>query len=307
VAHAEAQRRKLGLGDLLLVVVVFVWGINVPLTKLLLRQLTPVQIIGLRWPPFAISLMVLLLATRRQWRIRWRDLWWLILLAVPGVAANQFLWVIGLDSTSPSRSSLIFSTSVVFAALMAPLFGGAPLRRVGWAGVAVALFGLYVVLSAGFSIGLLDSPTSYGDFLTLCSALCVAFFTAASRPFIRRYGSLTFTTYAIVLGAVFIAPIAGPTAVRADFASLSLVSWLCLSHMIFLGGAVGFLCWFAGVDHIGPARTAVYQCIIPVMAVAASALLVGDRLTVVQFVGAAIALAGVLLARTDVGDDAEHE
>jgi len=47
------HRRKLGLGDLLLVVVVIVWGINVPLTKILLNQLTPVPIIGLRWPPFA--------------------------------------------------------------------------------------------------------------------------------------------------------------------------------------------------------------------------------------------------------------
>ncbi len=301
------HRRKLGLGDLLLVVVVIVWGINVPLTKILLNQLTPVQIIGLRWPPFALSLIVVLLAMRRRWRIRRRDLWWLVLLAVPGVAANQFLWVTGLDSTLPSRSSLIFSSAAVVAPLLAPLFGGAPLRRIGWTGVGIALFGLYIVLSKGFSEGLLNSPTSRGDFLTFCSALCVALFTAASRPFIRRYGSVTFTTYAIVLGAVFIAPIATRSALRADFASLSLVSWLCLGHMIFLGGTVGFLCWFAGVSRIGPARTAVYQCLIPVMAVAASAVLVNDRLSVTQLLGAAIALGGVLLARTDVGAESNNK
>ncbi len=301
------HRRKLGLGDLLLVVVVIVWGINVPLTKILLNQLTPVQIIGLRWPPFALSLIVVLLLTQREWRIRRRDLWWLVLLAVPGVAANQFLWVIGLDSTLPSRSSLIFSSAAVVAPLLAPLFGGAPLRRIGWTGVGIALFGLYIVLSKGFSEGLLNSPTSRGDFLTFCSALCVALFTAASRPFIRRYGSVTFTTYAIVLGAVFIAPIAARSALRADFASLSLVSWLCLGHTIFLGGTVGFLCWFAGVHRIGPARTAVYQCLIPVMAVAASAVLVNDRLSVTQLLGAAIALGGVLLARTDVGAESNNK
>ncbi|MGD8241122.1 MAG: DMT family transporter [Armatimonadota bacterium] len=297
------QRRKLGLGDLFLVVVVIVWGINVPLTKLLLDQLTPVQIIGLRWPPFAISLVLLAIAMRRNLRIRRRDFGWLVLLAIPAVAANQFLWVIGLSTTLASRSALIFSTSAVFAGLLAPLFGGTPLRRVGWTGVGIALFGLYIVLSKGFTESLLDSPTSRGDLLTLCSALCVALVTAASRPFVRRYGSATFTTYAIALGALFITPIAAPSAIRADFGSLSLVSWLCLGHMIFLAGAVGFLCWFAGVDRIGPARTAVYQCIIPIMAIGASALLVNDRLTIAQLIGAAIALGGVLLARTDPGPE----
>jgi len=300
------HRRGLGLGDVLLMVVVIVWGVNVPLTKILLEQLTPVQIVGLRWPPVAISFVVVVLATRREWRIRWRDLGWLLLLSVPGVAANQFLWVTGLDGTFPTRSALIFSSAAVAAPLLAPVFGGAPLRRIGWTGVGIALFGLYIVLSNGFSAGLLDSPTSRGDFLTFCSAMCVALFTAASRPFIRRYGTVTFTTYCMVLGAVFIAPVTARSVLAVDLASLTVISWLCLGHTIFLAGTVGFLCWFGGVDRIGPARTAVYQCIIPIGAIVSSALLVDDRLTLTQFFGAAVALGGVLLARTDVGNDSKN-
>ena len=61
--------------------------------------------------------------------------------------------------------------------------------------------------------------------------------------------------------------------------------------------AVAYLLWYRGVRTIGQSRTSVYQNLVPVIALAGAWLWLQETPTPQQLVGAAVILAGVVLAR----------
>jgi len=55
--------------------------------------------------------------------------------------------------------------------------------------------------------------------------------------------------------------------------------------------------WYRAIAHTSPAKTAVYQYLVPVIAIIASAIFLNERLTWLQLVGSVVVLLGVALAR----------
>lgn len=293
--------------------VVVVWGLNFPATKILRNELSTLQVLGLRWPAFAALLLVVTLIVEKRRRVSGRDFLALALIAVPGIVLNQMMWVHGLGATTASRSALILATGPIFANLFTPLFGGRPLGSIGWLGIILALGGICLVMTGPSLAGpvpallrrvyddIFYSPASFGDLLQLGAAASIGFFTAASRPYVRKYSPLLFVTYTVCIGAVLMVPFVVKPLSHLDFAHVSLKAWGWLAYTTVGAGVFGFICWFNGVAKIGPARTAVYQTVIPVAAVAAAVPLLHDALTPIQLLGGALTLGGVFIARMDEG------
>ena len=57
-------------------------------------------------------------------------------------------------------------------------------------------------------------------------------------------------------------------------------------------------CWQRGISHIGANRVLVYQYIITLTAVTAGVLLLGESFGINKFLGGAVILVGVYLARS---------
>src|SRR5438552_3232296 len=73
---------------------------------------------------------------------------------------------------------------------------------------------------------------------------------------------------------------------------------VCIAALTALAVAVGYVFWYASVQAVGGPRTAIYSNLIPIVALLASWLLLGESLGPVQAAGAAVVLAGVSLARS---------
>ena len=58
---------------------------------------------------------------------------------------------------------------------------------------------------------------------------------------------------------------------------------------------VAYVIWNRSVKVVGPSRTVIYMCLTPLIAVAAAAVLLGERPRPLQAVGAALIIAGVVL------------
>jgi drug/metabolite transporter (DMT)-like permease len=64
---------------------------------------------------------------------------------------------------------------------------------------------------------------------------------------------------------------------------------------------VAYLLWNRSVKAIGGARTAIYMCLTPVVAVFGAWLLLGERPHALQAIGAVFIIVGVLLTRIGGG------
>ncbi|MEM0489413.1 MAG: EamA family transporter, partial [Candidatus Bathyarchaeia archaeon] len=72
---------------------------------------------------------------------------------------------------------------------------------------------------------------------------------------------------------------------------------LSLIYSAILAVALGYAIWYTGVNHIGSAKTAIYEYLITVIAITAAWILLNETLNPIQITGAALVFAGLFRSR----------
>lgn len=285
--------------DLLLVSMTFIWGLNFSVTKIALRAFSPIAFNTLR---FIIATSFLLAVLRRRdggIRVDRRDLMALVILGVLGHGVYQVFFIEGLAHTTAANSSLLMATVPIFVALLSAALG---IERVGaqrWLGILLS-FGGIILITLGAN-GRIDLSSSHllGDGLMLGGAITWAVYTVASKPLLARYSPLYLTAITMVPGTLVWLAIGLPAMMAQDWTAPSLGAWGGLLYSAIFSVGVAFLIWFNGVQKIGNARTAVYSNGTPVFATLLAWLILGERMTWLQILGAVVILVGVALVRRE--------
>jgi len=301
---------------LAMLALVIVWGFNFALVKATFDELPPLVFNGLR---FAIASVLLLLALRRiepnriqDWSktmsepaARGRVEWWkLLVLGLTGNSAYQLFFILGLARTTAGNSSIILATSPIFIALLGAALRIERLTRRAWAGIILAFAGILLLVSGKGEINL-GSRTIVGDILIILCTVCWSVYTVFSRPFLKQLSPLRLTAVTMALGTPALILAAVPQMIRLDWTDVTWQSWAALAFSATFAVALGYVVWYTSVKIVGNTRTAVYSNLIPVVALISAWLLLGETISAIQGVGAAVVLAGVSLARSAAPPPAE--
>jgi drug/metabolite transporter (DMT)-like permease len=162
-----------------------------------------------------------------------------------------------------------------------------------WAGAVLSIFG--VALVAGVSFTLSGSASGYLFMGGACiSWVAYCFFT---RPLLGRYSRICVVFWQSLFGFagflpfVFFEPLpnlAPPPGVWA--------------HIVFLGvccSALGYWFYAGALEVLGVGVSSVFINFIPVITAAAGFFILGDRLSPLQWAGAALVVAGVYLVMVE--------
>jgi len=115
-----------------------------------------------------------------------------------------------------------------------------------------------------------------------------------TKPLSGRYPMLTITFWQMVIGAVGCIPFA--IVEHQVWTGLSATALLNAAFLGILASALGYWLYIVVLERLGPGRSSVFINLIPVVSVVASFLILGERLSFLQLVGAVIAVTGVYLA-----------
>jgi len=210
-----------------------------------------------------------------------------------GVAAYALCFMYGLQSVSASRGSLIMALVPAATLLGGALFLHEPLTRQRVLGVALALVGVAVELGDGNPLKLFTAPIGYGEVALFGCVLAWSAYTLLGKRIMGDgISPLAATTCAAITGTaiLFIACV-----IMGDLGAPNATwkGWLSLAFMGVLGTAIAYYWFFDGVKVIGPARSAVFVNLVPVVAITLGVLLLGERLDVSMLAGAALVVSGV--------------
>ena len=270
---------------------VLAWGSNFTAMKLALDQVPPFLFVGLR---FAVLLPLLAVLKRPA------VAWWKIVAVGALINMGQFAFLFAaLDGhATAGLASLLIQTQVPLTILMAVLIFGERLRAMQAAGVMVAMAGLGVfALSAGGNVTL----TGLG--LIVVAALC----WALGNLVLRRMGPVN--TLALFVWASLVPPlpmlalsalIEGP----APFATLTAMTpqgWGAVLYVALASTALGYSLWGALLARHPASTVTPFALLIPVVGVAVSGLVLGERPGPSDWLGGAVILAGLAMIQIRPG------
>jgi len=252
-----------------------VWGWTFVLVKDAVTQYPTLPFLQVRFALalVVVALLVRRLPTRRELRVG----------AVVGtvLAGGYLAQTAGLTMTSPGNAGLITGLFVVFTPLLNRLFG-APIRWWTWAATLLSLVGLVVLTGGPSGMGL-------GDVLVLACAVLFALHIVLLG---RWSPGLPPGPLALVQMAscTVIFSAGGTWSLRAPTAAV----WFAIVITGVFASAFGFYIQTWSQGFISPNRTALILATEPAWALAAAVVLAGQRLGLLQAIGAALVLGAIV-------------
>jgi drug/metabolite transporter (DMT)-like permease len=278
-----------------MLLVVAIWACNFIAMRFVLREL-PLLVVGaLRFTGAALLLLVILKvvegsigAPRRVWGR-------LILIGVIGNTIYQTLFMIGLERTTVGNTAILLATSPLQTALLGALTGiERPSARL-WGGLALAFLGAALVVSdRGISI---DPATLWGDLAALGAGTCWAVSTLGVRKLPPELSPLRVTALTMLTGVPGLLLLASPQLMGQRWDGVTLLGWGSLTYSIVLSLGLAYLLWNASVAAVGPNRTAIFNCLTPLVAMLIAWPSLGEVPGPTQWAGGTLIIAGVLVGR----------
>jgi drug/metabolite transporter (DMT)-like permease len=280
-----------------LLAVVF-WGISFVATKAVVAEISPFALILVR-TTLGTAFLLVVLAIRRVPVLPPRSAWPTIaLMGFVGVAFHQLLQAYALTLTSAVNTGWLIGLTPVWSALLAWLWLGERMSALKIAGLALGFVGAAVVVTGGkLSGGLLALPSTRGDLLILLSTLNWALYSVLGRKTLLSLGSTRATAGAFLAGLMLLAPTAFIGEGLGALGRLSLSGW---AAVLFLGvccSGLGYLFWYRALETMEASRVGALLYLEPLVTLAASMALLGERIGVATIAGGLLLLAGVAIVQ----------
>lgn len=279
---------------LLLILVTAMWGSYFPLTKLALREISPLTFVAFRFALAAPFLWIVLLRDPRAARPGRGDLLPFLFLALSGYVLGTALTYVGLHLTTAINASLIQASAPVMVAVASAAFLKEPLRPTNWAGVFASVLGVLLIVSGGVPGRLLQGSFHTGDLVLIVSQVGWSAYTIYGRTVLRRYSPAVATTYAYIVAALLLVPISLVEAPLAPILDASALTWAIILFQALLGG-LAHVWYYAAIRAVGASRSVVFMNLSPLVGVLLATLLLGEALQPGHLAGGAVVLLGVFL------------
>lgn len=284
---------KHAAGHLSALITILIWGTTFISTKVLLADFEPTEILFFR---FILGLLALLAVYPHRMRgtsIRQEAIF--AAAGLCGVCLYYLLENIALTYTMASNVGVIISIAPFFTAMLTHLFmKEEKLRANFFIGFAAAMAGICLISFNGSKMQL----NPIGDLLAAAAAAVWACYSVLTRK-ISGFGYHTVQTTRRVFayGIVFMIPALFLSDCRIGAERFT--NPVCLGNLIFLGlgaSALCFVTWNMAVKLLGAVKTSIYIYLVPVITVATSALILGERVTPMSGAGTVLALIGLFLS-----------
>ncbi|MCX8517045.1 MAG: DMT family transporter [Rhodoferax sp.] len=232
--------------------------------------------------------------------------WLLFLESFLGNFLFSICMLYGLSMTSAVSAGVILATIPAMVALLSwvLLKERISLRivlAVACAALGIGLLALSRPDSTGNAAITADTAADtgrvwLGNLLVFGAVVCEAFYTVIGKKLSGTVSPKRISALINLCGLLLMTPLGLHTALQFDFGAVQLSSWLLLVFYALAASVWSVWLWMTGTRHVPAAHAGVFTVLLPIAAALVGVLVLGERLSGIQLLVFAIALAGVLLA-----------
>ena len=273
---------------------VFIWSLNIAVTRYVTEYISPVSISFYRWlvafimlTPFMLPQLYKNCGLIQQ---HWKQL---AVLAAFGMVLYQGLSYSAAHYTTATNMGIINAFIPVFTILVSVFILKEWPNRFALLGCLISFSGLLLVIAKGHWANLLSLGGHAGDAIMLAAVFFYAFYGVLLKKwqlkiplFISVYVQIFF---ALLYHLPFVLYL-GLDAINAQNV------WSVLYAGMFPSLAAPLL-WMLSIQYLGPNQTSIFMNLMPIVTAAIAYCWLGEQWTAYHSIGTALAILGVLLAQ----------
>jgi drug/metabolite transporter (DMT)-like permease len=257
-----------------LVALTLMWGVNWPMMKFSLREVTPLWFRALTMTGGALVLMLFFVARGVDMRLPRAEALRVAWLALPNIVGWHFFSILGLQELASGRAAILGFTMPVWTVGIGLLIAHERLTpRVAVS--VVAAVAAVALLSWQELARLAGRPL--GVVWMQVAAACWAIGTLMMRRTATTLPTEAVTVWMMLMGAVFFlvaAPLAEPLPQPAAF---SAAMWASLAYGVLLNYGYAQVLWFGLARRLPPAASAFSIMAVPLVGTLSAMAIVGER------------------------------
>lgn len=255
----------------------------------------PMSLLAVRFAA-AAAVMAVVQALRdpRSLKVSGRDLLRFLALSLTGYGAASLCYSFAVRQIGASVTTVLLYTYPALVSIIGWLFLREPFPPRRMAAVALTFVGCALVADVFSSA---SGISTSGLLLGLGAALGYAVFNVLSYRTLARTPRLTLMAYTFAFSAVALGAAAGLTGSLPGVAKWDGVAWLAVALIVAVPTFAAVMLYLGGIRRMGAAQAAVVSTLeLPFTVLFAAMTFPSERLSLVQLLGAAIVLGGVVMA-----------
>ncbi len=279
---------------LVYVTVALCWSGSWTAGKLGVGSVPPLELSATRFAIAGLIMLALARATNQPLGlVRWKLL---LVAAFFGIFAYNALVFVGLTLGPASDGALIVPTLNPVLTVFVATVLGERLTRNKVAGIAFATVGATIVVAAAQSGVAFSSQRLISDLLMVGGAACWSVYATIGAITTRSGSPLGVTAVACLMGAAMLFPFGFLEQGYRDVPAWPLGAWLDIAYLVVFATIVGFVLFYWAVRRFGAGLASMVSYLVPVFALVQAAVLLNERITLLEVAGGAVILVGVRLA-----------
>jgi drug/metabolite transporter (DMT)-like permease len=198
---------------------------------------------------------------------------------------------VGTSHTTSGVAALVVALAPGMTLVLAVALGLDRIRLRQVVGLAIAFFGVAVVVALGTGEDL-SLESAQGPLIVLGAPLAFALYNVILKPLLGRYDLLALTAATSLVGMLGLVPLVRGSTVDT-VADASASESVLILYLGVLATLLGYIWWNVGLRGLGPTRAVVFAYAIPPLAVLIGAITLDEPLTIWLALGAALVVGGI--------------
>lgn len=275
----------------------FVWGTSFTVSKIALRSVPPLSLAWVRFVLASIILLTWLIASHEDLRLSRHAAGMMLLGGVLGYTLNHIFENVGLALSTASEISLMMGVFPVLSLLVEGLVYRRRFSRTAIVGILLSVVGVLLIVDPRSLGGSPDGRRLLGDGLVILSGICWAFYSILVKNLSHDYSARKTAMFQMLFGSIVLLPLVGVFE-RPVFPVPVSAIWAVIYLAVFCSVG-GYSLYNYGVARMESTQAVNILNLIPVFGVLTSWVLLHETASLVQLIGGAVVLTGVVLSLRD--------
>jgi len=279
----------------------FLFALNVIIGRAVHEDVPPVALSFWRW--VLASVIFLPFSWRRvreQWPIILANWKLLAIMATLLIGCGNTLVYVGLQSTTALNGGVIPVARPVIIIILAWLLFRSTVRPNQWAGIAIAMVGVVLVITRGDAAVLAGFEFNRGDLWLVVSSVGIAGYMVLVPRAHGLVHPMVLVQTTMVLGSLLLLPVyLWETGLWTEAGRPMVLDWTSAGAILYVAIFPSILAMYManlGIEALGPARAGIYNYFQPLFVAMMAMPILGEELRWFHPVALGLVIAGIVTA-----------